>query len=61
MTDDIDYTRVKTVGIIGAGVAGLATARVLIAQGVDCTLYERASRLGGVWTVADSRWRSTWT
>jgi dimethylaniline monooxygenase (N-oxide forming) len=54
MTLDIDYTRVKTVGIIGAGVAGLATARVLIAQGLECTLYERAPKLGGVWTVGYS-------
>lgn len=54
MTADVDYTRVKTVGIIGAGVAGLATARVLIAQSLECTLYERASRLGGVWTVGYS-------
>ena len=50
MTGDGDHTRLETVGIIGAGVAGLATARVLGAQGLDCTLYERGSRLGGVWS-----------
>ncbi|MEE8517155.1 MAG: NAD(P)-binding domain-containing protein [Alphaproteobacteria bacterium] len=49
MTATPDYTQVKTVGIIGAGVAGLVTARVLIAEGLDCTLYERGPVLGGVW------------
>jgi dimethylaniline monooxygenase (N-oxide forming) len=41
---------VKHVGIIGAGVAGLATAKTLQAEGLDCTVFERAERLGGVWT-----------
>ena len=39
------------VAIIGAGAAGLATARALLAQGFDCTLFERTARLGGVWTI----------
>ena len=42
--------RAKRVAIIGAGVAGLCTARQLIAAGFDCTLYERNSKLGGVWS-----------
>lgn len=46
----MDFTSIKTVGIIGAGVAGLATARSLIAQGRDCTVFERAGVLGGVWS-----------
>ena len=40
---------VKHVAIIGAGVAGLATAKTLQAEGLDCTVFERAERLGGVW------------
>ena len=40
---------VKRVGIIGAGVAGLATAKTLLAEGLDCTVFERGERLGGVW------------
>ena len=40
---------VRHVGIIGAGVAGLATAKTLMAEGLDCTVFERAERLGGVW------------
>lgn len=45
----MNFEGVKTVGIIGAGVAGLAAAKTLIAEGFDCTVYERAPKLGGVW------------
>ena len=38
------------VAIIGAGVAGLTTARQLTEIGMECTLFERNSDLGGVWT-----------
>ncbi|MDX1646379.1 MAG: FAD-dependent oxidoreductase [Longimicrobiales bacterium] len=47
----MDYTKTERVGIIGAGVAGLATARQLVARGIACTLFERGEKLGGVWTV----------
>ena len=40
---------VRRVGIIGAGVAGLATAKTLLADGIDCVVFERGERLGGVW------------
>jgi dimethylaniline monooxygenase (N-oxide forming) len=40
---------IRRVAIIGAGVSGLATARILLAQGLDCTLFERRPTLGGVW------------
>src|SRR5215475_14024167 len=40
---------VKRIGIVGAGVAGLAAAKTLRAAGYDCTVFERAGRLGGVW------------
>jgi len=40
---------IRTVGIIGAGVAGLATAKTLLAEGIDCVVFERGERLGGVW------------
>jgi cation diffusion facilitator CzcD-associated flavoprotein CzcO len=45
----VDLQSVERVGIIGAGVAGLATAKTLLAEGLDCTIFERADRLGGVW------------
>src|SRR5499427_8881521 len=43
------WREVKRVGIIGAGVAGLATAKTLMADGLACTIFERGDRLGGVW------------
>ena len=46
----MDLTTVKTVGIIGAGEAGLATAKMLLGEGIRCTVFERNSRVGGVWT-----------
>jgi predicted NAD/FAD-dependent oxidoreductase len=33
----VDLSGVRTVGIIGAGVAGLAVAKTLLAQGLECT------------------------
>jgi len=38
------------IAIIGAGVAGLSTARQLIGEGFDCVLFERNEVLGGVWS-----------
>lgn len=46
----MDFTSIKTIGIIGAGVAGLATARSLITQGLECTIFERGRMAGGVWS-----------
>ena len=43
-------SNINKIAIIGAGVAGLATARQLIAEGFDCTLFERNEVLGGVWS-----------
>lgn len=43
-------TRAEKVAIIGAGVAGLTTARQFIGEGFDCTLFERNKVLGGVWS-----------
>jgi dimethylaniline monooxygenase (N-oxide forming) len=40
---------IRSVGIIGAGVAGLATAKTLLASGIDCVVFDRNERLGGVW------------
>ncbi|UCH40283.1 MAG: FAD-dependent oxidoreductase, partial [Gammaproteobacteria bacterium] len=40
----------EKIAIIGAGVAGLSTARQLIAEGFDCILFERNSEVGGVWS-----------
>ena len=48
-TPAMDLTGIKKVGIIGAGVAGLCTAKTLLAQGIHCTLFERNEIVGGVW------------
>ncbi len=45
----MDLQSIERVGIIGAGVAGIATAKTLLAEGIECTVFERAARLGGVW------------
>ncbi len=45
----MELRNVESVAIIGAGVAGLATAKTLLAAGLNCTVFERAERLGGVW------------
>lgn len=38
------------IGIIGAGFAGLSTAKVLKELGHDITVYEKAPDVGGVWS-----------
>jgi cation diffusion facilitator CzcD-associated flavoprotein CzcO len=38
------------VGIIGAGVAGLATAKTLLQAGHDVVVYDSAPDVGGVWS-----------
>ena len=37
-------------GIIGAGVAGLATAKVLKQAGHEVVVYDKAPDVGGVWS-----------
>lgn len=41
---------VRTVGIIGAGFAGLSTAKTLRQFGFDVTVFEKDSEVGGVWS-----------
>jgi dimethylaniline monooxygenase (N-oxide forming) len=43
------FSSIRRVAIVGAGASGLAAARILLAQGLDCTLFERRPALGGVW------------
>lgn len=46
----MNFENIQRVGIIGAGEAGLATAKMLLGAGYRCTVFERNSRIGGVWT-----------
>lgn len=40
---------VKTIGIVGAGLSGLVTAKTCLEYGYKIKLYEKESELGGVW------------
>lgn len=42
---------VKTVVVIGAGPSGLTAARRLKEAGLEVTVFERRSRIGGLWYV----------
>ncbi len=42
---------IKTVAIIGAGFAGLSTAKVLKTFGFEVTVFEKAPDVGGVWSA----------
>lgn len=46
----MNLKNVKRIGIIGAGEAGIATAKMLLTSGHDCTVFERNDQIGGVWT-----------
>lgn len=43
---------IKTIGIIGAGFAGLSTAKVLRTFGYDVQVFEKESEVGGVWAAS---------
>jgi len=49
---DRQRLQVKTVGVIGAGVSGVASAIHLRKAGLQVTVFERNSHVGGVWYVA---------
>lgn len=40
----------KTVAIIGAGASGLVAAKVLLTDGFNITVFDRYSKLGGIWS-----------
>ncbi len=42
----------QRVGVIGAGIAGLASAKVLRHDGFDVTVYEKEPTIGGVWAAS---------
>jgi cation diffusion facilitator CzcD-associated flavoprotein CzcO len=46
----INANGIKKVGIIGAGVSGVVTARIFIDEGVDVTVFETSDLIGGVWS-----------
>jgi dimethylaniline monooxygenase (N-oxide forming) len=40
------------VGIIGAGIAGLVTAKIFLRKGFEVVVFEKEPALGGVWTAS---------
>ncbi|MGX5816933.1 flavin-containing monooxygenase [Chitinophaga lutea] len=44
----------KHIGIIGAGISGLATAKAFLQQGHHVTILEKAAGIGGVWEKSRS-------
>ena len=44
-----------TVAVIGAGPGGLVTARWLLSQGFEPTIFEQGPELGGQWTGVPGR------
>jgi cation diffusion facilitator CzcD-associated flavoprotein CzcO len=48
-THDANGTAAQTIGIIGAGAAGLVTAQVLLRDGFDVQIITRDKSVGGVW------------
>ena len=43
---------IKTIGIIGAGIAGLSTVKIFKAFGYDVTAFEKEADVGGVWSAS---------
>ena len=46
------------IAVIGAGAAGLAAAKYLLAVGYDVTLFEIGSQIGGMWCYNNDSGRS---
>ncbi|WP_019929031.1 NAD(P)/FAD-dependent oxidoreductase [Nocardia sp. BMG111209] len=42
----------RRVGVVGAGIAGLVTAKVLREDGFEVIVFERAETIGGVWAAS---------
>lgn len=40
---------IKRIGVIGAGISGLVTAKTFLEEGYDVTVFEKKLGLGGVW------------
>ena len=49
----------KKVAIVGAGPAGLSCAHALSREGIDCTIYEKESKGGGLMTYGIAAYKVT--
>jgi len=48
-TTEMNVSDLKRIAIVGAGVAGLQTARLLSEKGFECCIFEKSQDVGGVW------------
>ena len=46
---ETDTSNQLRVGIIGAGIAGLVTAKVFLSNGFEVVVFDKEPSLGGVW------------
>lgn len=49
----------KSVGVVGAGAAGICGAKHMLEEGCDVTLYEIGSSVGGMWVYQNDNQRSS--
>ena len=49
----------KSVGVIGAGASGLCAAKYLLEAGVDVTVFEIGTQVGGLWCFMNDSGRSS--
>jgi thioredoxin reductase len=49
----------RSVGIIGAGAAGICGAKHMLEEGLDVTVYEIGSNVGGMWVYQNDNGRSS--
>jgi cation diffusion facilitator CzcD-associated flavoprotein CzcO len=49
----------KSVGIVGAGAAGLCGAKHMLEEGLEVTVYEIGSNVGGMWVYQNDNGRSS--
>ena len=51
-TRAVGADQAQRVGIIGAGIAGLVTAKIFLENGFDVQVFEKEPDLGGVWALS---------
>lgn len=49
----------KSIGIVGAGAAGICGAKHMLEEGLDVTVYEIGSSIGGMWVYLNDNGRSS--
>ncbi len=52
-------TAKRSIGIIGAGAAGICGAKHMLEEGCDVTVYEIGSHIGGMWVYKNDNGRSS--